>query len=383
MADNRWTAFPFIIVAFFVALHVILFARYGGYLLDDAVHYVDAGHLLLKTGKIDDHFHVFYLVPIALLSAFIKLFGDPGLPFIVFQSTVALIALIPLYRMVCRIHSAFAAAMAVTIVVLWIDNLRWNVLVMTESLFGSLVIFTFSNLAFYDSTLRRYAILLVLIVAAMFTRPTGLLLAVSVLTFVIYANRAWITRSWTRLLTLSVMLILAVTGVVVLMSFTWDFTDQLFRGNIITYADSYSGDTRFIRIDPQYADGSGAVPIVKMIRFAWHRPLHVMITSVMKVFYLLTGVRPYYSWTHNLMSIAWMTVIYIGAVIGYRSMRPSAFRMALLALIAGNIILVAGSSVDWDNRFYIPMEIPFAVLSAIGWTSMLRPDRRLRGRGRI
>ncbi|MGC3944480.1 MAG: hypothetical protein QM762_08180 [Chryseolinea sp.] len=331
---------------------------------------MEAGEVLLNEGRIDEHFHPMYFVPIALLAAFTYLFNEPGMAYIILQVVVSACAVYALYKITESISTQKAAFLSAMIFVLWADNLRWNVLVMTDSLFGSLVLF-FLHSVMGIRNRGGFWLLILLLIAAVFTRPVGILL--------VFAAGATLFHYYIGAIehekrAVFVIVLVIAAGVILLstwLSGIWDFTDQYYRGNVVTYADTYSGDKSAIQFDPDYVDTSGQSPVVRTIRFLWNRPLHVLMISFFKLFYLLSGTRPYYSALHNIITVIWMSFVYTGTVIGVRAMPVSFFKTSLIALLVGNCLLVVATTVDWDNRFYLPMEAAVVIFSGLGWSRVL------------
>jgi hypothetical protein len=153
----------------------------------------------------------------------------------------------------------------------------------------------------------------------------------------------------------------------------WDFTDQYYRGNIITYMDTFHSADQYktLRLPPDNSITFGSpadLPLIKVIKFIAYNPLYFIKTAFLKVAYLLLTVRPYYSLSHNLYSVAWIISIYLFCFYGWKNCHNLAIRYFMGAVVIINCCLVGISSVDWDNRFYIPME-PAIVLLAGGGVS--------------
>jgi hypothetical protein len=353
----------------FLLVHSACYVMYADQQLQDASHYVQAGRLLLMTGQIDEYFHEFYFVPIAVMALFTQLFADPQAAFILFQIAVSAVAVFALYRTVETISSSRAAFFSCLLYLLWLDNIRWNVLVMSESLFGSIVILVLYTLSHYREGFRSGVLLFTLVIVAVFTRPTGMLMVVAAIAFLMHRHHVWIAASKYWSMGACLLIIFILTWSALKLSHTWDFTDQYFRGNVITYADTWPGDKTYIQLDPGNIDEERQIrePIMKAIIFVVYHPGHVFMVSALKLFYLLSGIRPYYSLTHNLGTMLWMTLIYVGFGRGLRAVRSSPFKTAVLALIVVNCLLVAATTADWDNRFYIPMEAGVIVLASVGY----------------
>jgi hypothetical protein len=140
----------------------------------------------------------------------------------------------------------------------------------------------------------------------------------------------------------------------------WDFTNQYIRGNVITYIDTLSDSGKYagLRVidDELFIPDATLHPVVRMISFVWHNPVTFLKAATNKLFFLLTGIRPYYSSFHNVFSIAWITCIYFMFYRGLREMKTFTIKSFVVAIIGLNCLLIACATLDWDNRFYLPME---------------------------
>jgi hypothetical protein len=103
-----------------------------------------------------------------------------------------------------------------------------------------------------------------------------------------------------------------------------------------------------------------------MIHFALQNPLHFSKAFAMKVGYLISATRPYYSWKHNLFSLVWLALVYTLLYFGFRKCENTALKSGIMVIILLNCLLIGISSVDWDNRFYVPMFPGIALLAGGG-----------------
>jgi hypothetical protein len=158
----------------------------------------------------------------------------------------------------------------------------------------------------------------------------------------------------------------------------WRFTSQYAKGNIVTYADEVPPGTlslKGVRINPGKVDflDSEGYELGKIVRYIYYNPVPFFVAAALKIFYLLFAVRPYYSDLHNLYSVIWSVSIY---VFFYYGLRFSGLNRHIivygLCIIILTCLLVAISTVDWDNRFYIPMEAAVILFSACGMDVFLR-----------
>ena len=204
---------------------------------------------------------------------------------------------------------------------------------------------------------------------SLLTRPTGVVIVLSVLFF-------FIVRSEKRAASIDLWFVvsgIALISVLLLGAqylFTrWDFTDQYRRGNIITYADVVKGSSLHYPLmqldDPVRMPDTDQPGLLRMALFVLYNPWYFFKAMVLKIVFLLSGIRPYYTILHNVYSLSWNIMIYIFFIMGCRA----ATRRDIVTVVVGamvlNCLLVGISSVDWDNRFLAPM-VPGLVLIAGG-----------------
>lgn len=363
----------FFLLAFWFVVHAFLFYNFG--IRDnfvDSLRYLEMADHLLVHGQLMGGYTFFYLVPIALLAFFRLLFSDGVLVFILFQCVISALGTLALYRSAAALfRNATAGLYAASIHLLWIDCLQWNTAVMTESLAASMTCFVLYLLTHYKASTKVFVLLFLFVVLSVMTRPTGVLTGVGVVTFLL-------SRYWQPLRERPVLkgALLGTLGAVIIsvayfMLNEWDFTDQYVRGNIVTYMDTIEGKAHYndeLRLDTSSLTmpDEDKRPFEKIVMFVLENPLHFAKAAVLKIFYLVTSIRPYFSTFHNLYTVVWLAFIYALFYAGVRQAPDTPVRNFSLAIVFANCILVGISAVDWDNRFYMPMEPVIAFLAGGG-----------------
>lgn len=368
--------FAWLLLFLWVVVHVFLFWFYGIRNMFDADVYVRAADFLLVHGRLEDAQLTFYVVPISIMAFFRLLFPGQVLPFLIFQSLLSGLAMIALYRAGSKIFNTLLAGfLSCLLFLLWWDYIHWNTALMTESLACSLTIFVIYRLTRFKASLKDYAWLFVLTVACLCTRPTGAVVIVGILFFLLnYYRYIFKGKPFLRAGTVTVLVALLYVGASLLAN-RWDFTGQYVKGNIITYADDIKGtglDQGTLGIDPKgiVLPDTAKAPLQRMAHFAVSNPVYFMELAVWKVWYLVTSVRPYYSVLHNVCSLAWVIAMYTLYYLGWRHTGATAVKVCTLVIIILNCCLIGISSADWDNRFYVTME-PGIVLLAGGGAATL------------
>jgi hypothetical protein len=111
-----------------------------------------------------------------------------------------------------------------------------------------------------------------------------------------------------------------------------------------------------------------------MSSFVFSNPVIFLKAATMKIGYLVLGVRPYYSIAHNAFTLVWLTFIYGLCYLGWRTCNFYSIKLFVLTVILINCALIGVATVDWDNRFYIPME-PGIILLVGGGASFIVRSR--------
>jgi len=359
-----------ILTILWTGVHTLLLEHYGIRNFEDSIIYLQAAEFLASHGYLADPDQIFYSIPIACIAVFRLLTEDPSVFFIAFQCVISVLATLALYRTATTLYAnSLAGFITACLYLTWWDTIHWNTTVMTESLAGSMICFLMYSLVHFQGSRRDHVSVALWTLCSLLTRPTGVVIVLSVLFF-------FIVRSEKRAASIDLWFVvsgIALISVLLLGAqylFTrWDFTDQYRRGNIITYADVVKGSSLHYPLmqldDPVRMPDTDQPGLLRMALFVLYNPWYFFKAMVLKIVFLLSGIRPYYTILHNVYSLSWNIMIYIFFIMGCRA----ATRRDIVTVVVGamvlNCLLVGISSVDWDNRFLAPM-VPGLVLIAGG-----------------
>jgi 4-amino-4-deoxy-L-arabinose transferase-like glycosyltransferase len=341
-----------------LGVHIFLFYIFGirDYFVD-SLRYIDMADYLLSHRSLEASYQVFYLIPISVLAIFRLVFGNGVLAFVLFQSMVSALAAIALYKSAATLYgNATARLCASFISLLWKDCIQWNTALMTESLAASLICMVIYCITHFRESLKSYIVLFLLILLCTLTRPTGVLIAFGTVVFLLTRySPALAGRPCLRFFLLFSFGVIACSGAYLMLN-EWDFTDQYERGNIVTYMDTIEGQPHYydaLRLNTSALTlpDSGR-PFEKIVFFAYHNPLHFVHAGALKVVYLVSGMRPYFSHLHNVYTVVWLMLVYALFYWGFRRTNHKAVRSFCLTVVIANCFLVSVSAVDWDNRFF-------------------------------
>lgn len=167
-------------------MHMILLMHYGERNLYDADQYVACADHLLSNGQLISEEYYFYALPVVMMAFFRAIFPGEIIPFLIFQIIVSGFAVVALYQSGTRLFNNRSAGLSAGIAfLLWWDNLHWNTTAMTESIACSLIIFILHTLIHFQQRKRDVMKLLLFCVALLFTRPTGVVILVATMIFLV------------------------------------------------------------------------------------------------------------------------------------------------------------------------------------------------------
>ena len=367
----------------FIVVHAVLFWHYGIREFLDSVAYIEAADFVISQGQLQDYHHLYYSVPILIMAACRILFPDQITPILLVQCVLSGLATIALYYSAKKVFSSSLAGLTAGVIFLiWLDNIHWNITTMTESIACSVFCFVVYVLADWQNRLKDMLRLVLVLALAFFTRPTGVILIIGAVVFLITYH--WKTLREKRPVLFGIALmgtILIVFGADRMLDH-WNFTDQYMKGNIITFADNVKDRPLFheslaIGPPPSTEFSTSKSPIGRIASFILDNPIYFLKAAALKISYLIAFVRPYYSWPHNVYLAVWMFVVYSFFIAGWKSTTNLPIKVFAVTTIILNCGLIGISSVDWDNRFYIPMEPGIVVLAGGGAVYLLKRIRLL------
>ena len=357
-----------------LVIHVLLFKYYGIRNLFDAVGYVKGADFLIQHGRLIDIHHFFYVVLVGLIAFFRILFPNEILPYLIFQCLISGLATLALYKTASKIfNNRLAGIFSSLIFLFWFDAIKWNMVTMTESLMTSITCFILFCITHFKGSKKEYFRIIILLTTLVFIRPTGVIIIFATVIFLIGYNWKHLkNRLVSKFIVIAGVSIICIGGATLLFTH-WDFTSEYENGNIVTYMNKNEGTELYYEsLRMQSDDIDLAKPetpsILKVVHFILHNPYYALKTGSLKVWYLVSFIRPYHSKRHNVYTIAWLMLVYTAFYFGFKNVQAAPIRLFVLIVIIANCSLIAIATVDWDNRFFMPME-PGIVLLAGGGVS--------------
>jgi hypothetical protein len=342
--------------------------------LIDVEGYIEGADDLIKYGRYEDPHHVFYGLHVAIIALGRLFFPDQIIQIIIFQIILSLFSMVALYQSVNKLfENKTAALISCLIFIFWWDCIHWNTTLMSESLFCSLTIFIIYMLVHFQGGKMDFVKLGILLFAISFTRPTSVVILVGVIVFFLFYYKEPLKQlSVVRKTILSLSFILLGLLGAALMFQEWDFTEAYVKGEVVTYMSTipdsplYKEELHVPLKNTENEVMESEVGIVRMAKFMTDYPGYFFTMAVKKVYYLLSFQRPYYSVWHNTYSVIWLALIYVCFAIGYLKCSSDPIKAFVVSVIVVNCALIGMSTVDWDNRFFIPMEPGIVLFAGYG-----------------
>ena len=344
--------------------------------LYDARGYIKSAEYFLEHGHFQVSFQFFYSLPILMIALCLKVFPEGMIAFVIFQCLLSAVATLAVYHAATALfNTSIAGLFAAIIFLCWWDAVQWNTAVMTESIALSLTCLILYTVARFRPGIRDGFTLVFLLFLCIITRPTGTLIFVGCIAFILTTLYQQGQKTAFATFLLISVIFMVYLGTIMLQY--WDFSEQYEKGNIVTYMDHIEGQalyseamripTRDLMLPPAHESSAQRIGY-----FISHNPAHFGKAFIMKISFLLSGVRPYYSRLHNLYAATWLAAIYVLYYLGYRATAHTAVRNFTIAIIIANSFLIGIATVDWDNRFFLPMQPGIVVIAGGGAAYILK-----------
>lgn len=268
-----------------------------------------------------------------------------------FQFGAAALATLALYDLGRQLSGRPAGVLAAAVFVVDVDIARWNVYLLTDSLYISLVVLaTWLVHRAVGRGIRAYVAAACVGLFTALIRPNGWIFGPIALVY-------WTTRT-----ELDTRLKYAVWACVVLMC----------AGSALGLA-TIVGGVATAPTDVPHAQTPipGETAGMKWRRWS-NRGLEAK-PAAGRVLKELLHVRSYYSAAHNAVVLVVIAITYPLAVLGFVRRRDQPLTRLLAAVIAGHLLLVAVTFADWDGRYLLHIFSLIVVFAACGAIRLAAP----------
>ena len=342
----------------------------GGQLTTDSRQYLRYAEQLAATGTFAEGHYLRYVGYPLFLSLFLKL-KLGRLAVVLAQMALSGLAARALYGTAWRLSGGHwaTAALAALLFIGWPEIQRFNVFLLTESLFTSLLVLSLWLVA-RARTAGGMALALVLLLATATVRPNGFVAvgAAGLAALVWLREQKPRRRNTWWWLAVLVFLPLAWVGLNgLLRTFT---LIETYQQGIIIYG--YPG----ANLHPAallWLPDPTAPPLGRLGFFVWHNPRYFAQLASLKLAYFMGFPKPYYSALHCVLLTLVLPVLYWLALRGVARRavaRPVRGYAASVILLQAVVVMLTVE--DWDVRFSAPVLSYWFLLAALGAQPLLR-----------
>jgi 4-amino-4-deoxy-L-arabinose transferase-like glycosyltransferase len=276
------------------------------------------------------------------------LFGGSIEAVVIGQYVLSLVAVLALYRAAFILwDSTISAVIACMLFLGFIDISIWNSYVLTESVYTSFICFSIYCLVTINKgkvSNRFIALSIFVVLFTIFIKPTGIALLVGV-------AAVFLTRIKSRPIRIAVVSITSVLFIILVnrMLTTFVLVENYLAGEVI-----YAATDLVVERPTDLTNPSSSYPLLRVILFVVQNPLYWTKLFVLKVYYLLSHTRPFWSVAHNIFSLLVLLPSYF---LFFRNARRADRNVLIFAtsFLLVHILSVGMTSDDWDGRFLIPM----------------------------
>ena len=355
-----------LLVALWVLVQLVFLWQYQGpRFANDSGQYLGYAASIAERGYFEPG-HTLRYVLYPLFQSFWLWLGLGWWGIVAGQMAVSALATRAIYRGTRRLSGGRcgAAALATFLFIAWPDIQRFNVFLLTESLFISLVALSFGAFTRVRAGKRTdWAVLLLVLLLTALARPNGFMVALAAgLAGLDALRRRPDRRPWR----------LALLVLVLLSPLFW----RLLNHQLATYylMDTYQRGELIFRYQlwavhqaqPLEMPPPGTGPVVRVLYFAWHNPIYLARLMLGKLFVFLSYLKPHYSLAHRVVGVAVLWPAYVLAALAARQSRiwrPGRLFLAGVFLLQTAITMLTVD--DWDVRFLAPVLPMVFVLAAL------------------
>lgn len=344
------------------------YLRFGVEFGLEAGKYIDEANYVLQHRHFSQVRYVFYFTTIAIIglskTIHIGLYGA-----LLLIMAINLCAYLYFFKALKILFRRTAPALAAVLLLLsfW-PYQSWSLYLFTECLFYSLVMVLFAHLLFFKKlTLRFLALCAGWLFLLIISRPLGILFVPPVLLFVFFH----LSKRQRLFFVFAGLAFLVLLNFVVQVVFTstsdWNMARALTEDSIIC--------------DMPRANAAAMLDLsnhpnqfYQLFYYVTHNFSHFAGLALVRLRYFFTMVRPYYSHSHNVFVVAYLSFFYGSILWGLkrigRDLSPAvlAFLVSAVALFAATIALQCD---DYHNRFFLTLCPFLATAAVIAWRQVI------------
>lgn len=356
LARALWPHHRALLAGLWVLMQLLFWRKFGGpHFVNDSARYLEYAKGIAGRGHFEPGHNLRYVLYPLFQSGWLRLgLGWPGI--VAGQMAVSALATRAIYRGTRRLAGGgrSAAALATLAFITWPDIQQFNLFLLTESLFISLVALSFGAFTKVRAGRPRdWVLLLLVLTLAALARPNGFVVGLAAALAGLDAlRRRPNRRAWRA----------ALLGLVLLAPLLWTALNH----QLATFylMDTYQRGELIFRYQlwavhqaaPLAMPPPGTGPAARVLYFAVHNPVYLGRLMLGKLFVFVSYLKPHYSLAHRVLGVLVLWPAYWLAARGARrrgGWRPARVFLAGVFLLQTAVIMLTVD--DWDVRFLAPV----------------------------
>jgi hypothetical protein len=339
----------------------------GPRLFGDGINYLDYAYRIIDNDALGHGHYLQYVGYALFLLVFIK-YNLGIVSICLAQVALSGGAAWAYYRTALRLSGDYwpTAFLATAALVSWVEVQSFNTIILTESLFTSLLVFCLWAVARVRNIGTSSTALVILLVTAT-VRPNALI----VLGAATMAGLSWLRQTgrtrWAAWLLLGLLAV--VWAEVNKLVAAFHLIETYVAGTVIFgYTVSLLTPPAVLQLPSPTLP-----PANQLVCFIGNNFLYFTKLSLLKLAYFLGWPKPWHSVLHTVWSVLTLPIIYALAVRGaWRQTVAKPSRIYLIATIMAQAGIVMLTVEDWDNRFSGPLMPYWLLLAALGAQPILK-----------
>ncbi|MBD2770440.1 hypothetical protein IC235_21350 [Hymenobacter sp. BT664] len=370
LGRRLWPHHPALLAGLWVLVQVVFLRQFRGpHFANDSARYLEYATAIAERGYFEPGHNLRYVLYPLFQSIWLGLgWGWWGI--IGGQLAVSALATRSVYQGTRRLAggSQLAAALTAFLFIAWPDIQRFNVFLLTESLFTSLVALSYGAFSrMRDGRPRDWLWLVLVLLLTALARPNGFLVGLAAgLAGLDALRRQPNRRPWRAALLLVALLSPLLWRGLNHQLATYHLIDTYQRGELIFRYQLWAVH----QAQPLSLPPPGTGPVMRVLYFAVHNPTYFGRLLLGKLFVFVSYLKPHYSLAHRVTGVLVLWPAYWLAALAARKRkiwRPA--RVFLSAVFILQTIIVMLTVDDWDVRFLAPVLLVVFALATLEVTT--------------
>jgi len=366
LGRRAWPHHEVLLAGLWVLVQLVFLRKFHGpHPANDSYRYLTYAANIAECGYFEPGHNLRYVLYPVFQSLWLSL-GLGWWGIVAGQMAVSVLATRAVYRGTRRLANGRrgAAALATLLFIAWPDIQQFNVFLLTESLFISLVALSFGAFTRVRGGRRAdWGWLIIVLLLTALARPNGFLVALAAgLAGLDVLRRLPDRRQWRAAL---VFLVLFTPLLWVALNYqlaTYYLMDTYQRGELIFRYPLWAVH----QARPLLMPPNGTGPVLRVLYFAAHNPTYLGRLMLGKLFVFVSYLKPHYSLAHRAVGVLVLWPAYWLAARATRRpgiWRPARVFLAAIFLLQTAIVMLTVD--DWDVRFLAPVLVAVFVPAAL------------------